>query len=322
MSDPFVTIVIPNYNSASIRYNEESVLYSCINSLIKTNYTNYRIIIADNASTDNSAEVVRKFENVDFAVKKTKEEFGGIPRTNNFGIKYAMKKYNPDYILMYNTDMLIKSVDWLKKLVSLAETDEKIGMVGCKLLYPNGNIQHAGMIIDAAPRNRGRGEKDHGQYDKIEEFDGVTAALALIRKNVFEKVGFFDENLYSGFDDTDFCIRVREAGFKILYDGEVSIIHFEGFASANSPDNTIKDKSFYANQMSYMYFALKNFNLVNKTKVLFYLLTRSFFSAEADDRERKIWNIRLKDKKLWRFKTSMKAIFKGYELYKNKYNNK
>ena len=120
MSNPFVAIIIPNYNSASIKYNEESVLYSCIDSLIKTDYINYKIIIADNASTDNSAEVARKFGNVDFAVKKTKKEFGGIPRTNNFRIKYAMKKYNPDYILVYNTDMLINSIDWLKKLVGLA----------------------------------------------------------------------------------------------------------------------------------------------------------------------------------------------------------
>lgn len=314
-SEPFVAVVIPNYNSASIEYEGEPILYSCLNSLIKTDYSNYKIIIADNMSTDNSAEIVKKFD-VDFVVKKTKEEYGGIPRTNNFGIKYALKKYKPDYILMYNTDMLISEALWLKKLVKVADSDKKIGIVGCKLLYHNGIIQHAGMIIDATPRNRGRGEIDHGQYNKIEEFDGVTAALSLIRREVFEKAGFFDENLYSGFDDTDFCIRAKKAGFRIVYDGEVSIIHLEGLASANSTDSAINDKSFYANQISYMYFALKNFDAVNRIKVLFFLLGRSFFSAESNERERKIGNMRLKDRKLWRFETSIKAVFKAYNIYK------
>ncbi len=315
MKEPFVAIVIPNHNSASVMYKGKPILKSCIESLGKTSYKNYRIIIADNNSTDNSREMVNRYGHVDLAIKKTKERFGGIARTNNFGIKYALKKYKPDYILMYNTDMLVEDGLWLSKLVELAESDSSTGMVGCKLLFPNGRIQHAGMVIGSDPHNRGWGERDGGQYDKVEEVSGITGALALIRGSVFRKVGFFDENFYNGMDDADFCIRVRDNGFKILYDGEVSIVHFEGFASTNSPNQRTRDDTFYGYQVSYAYFAYKDFTAVKRGAVLLQQLSRCFFEWKGSSGSRGLSNIKLRDRKLWRLGVSLKAMAHARKAY-------
>ena len=319
---PSVIILIPNYNSASIMYRNKPILLSCLQSLKKTKYNNYKILIADNSSTDNSREIAKRFNGVKFQVKKTREEYGGIPRTNNFGIRYIMRHYNPDYILMYNTDMLVNDALWLKKLVDLAESDEKIGLVGCKLLYPTGKIQHAGIKINYFPVNMGRGELDKGQYDKIEEADGVTAALVLIKNTVIKKVDLFDEKFYNGFDDTDFCIRVRKAGFKIMYDGKASIIHFEGFASANSPDPAVRDKSFYGHHVAYMYFAFKNFQTLDIVRAIFSSLVRSILVYSVDDTKTKKATIKVRDRALWRLGVAIKSIFDGYGLYKTQSNRK
>lgn len=314
-NSPFVAVVIPNYNAASTLYKGKPILQLCLESLRKTDYNNYKVLIIDNSSTDNSKEIVRKFNEVEFVRFKSKGDGGGIPKTNNYGYKYALRKYNPDYIMMYNTDMLVKDREWMKKLVAFAEVHKDAGLVGCKLLYPTGRIQHAGMIIDSMPRNRGRGEIDKGQYDGIEEVDGVTAALWLIKKSVIKDVGFFDERFYSGFDDTDYCIRVKRAGYRIFYYGKTSIIHFEGFTSANSADPEIRDRSFYNYQLSYAYYAFKNFGILGRAKMLAMALARAFISAEDKDRQRGIASIRLRDRIPWRIKVTIKAIIKSYNIY-------
>lgn len=315
MRSPSIAIVIPNYNSGSILYKGKSILLSCIKSLKRTAYGNMRIIIADNSSTDNSKDIVGRFKNVEFLEKTSREEFAGIARTNNFGIKYALKNYNPDYILMYNTDMLITEPGWLSKLVSVAESDESVGIVSCKLLYPTKRIQHTGMIVGALPRNIGNGEVDRGQYDTVREVDGVTAALALIRKDVFGKVGYFDRNFYNGFDDADFCLRARERGFRIVCYGKTSIIHFEGFASANSPDKTMRDRSFFGFQESYAYYALKDLRGIDRLKAISAQLLRSFVSIEGNGKARGLDNLTFKDRKLWRLGVSIRAIREARKLY-------
>ncbi len=316
MREPSVAIVIPNHNSATIIYKGRPILRSCIESLGKTAYKNYKIIIADNNSTDNSREMVRSFRHANLAIKKTKERFGGIARTNNFGIRYALRKYRPDYILMYNTDMLVEDRQWLSKLVDTAESDRRIGMVGCKLLFPNGRIQHAGVKIGIDPHNRGWGEMDHGQYDTVEDVEGITGALALIRNDVFKKVGFFDENFYNGMDDADFCIRVHKNGFRIVYDGKVSIIHFEGFASTNSPNPKMRDDTFYGYQVSYAYFAYKDFGPMKRCAVMLEQLSRCFFEWKGSSASRSVFNVKLRDRKLWRLKVSLKAIAHSHTAYK------
>jgi GT2 family glycosyltransferase len=181
-------------------------------------------------------------------------------------------------------------------------------------LYPNGNIQHAGMLIGYyGGRNRGRGEQYAGQYDKIEEMDGVTFAVALINKKVIEKVGLLDENFVNGYEDTDYCIRTKKAGFKIIYNGEVKLLHLEGF----SVTKVLKIESFYYYQRNFIYFMKKHpelFNLKNKILGFLVYFFASIFSIEGENRKRSIFSIRLKDKSIERLKLSIKAFKDAQKL--------
>jgi len=315
-SEPLVAIIVSNYNGASNLYKGKSILLRCLKSLELTSYKNYKIIITDAHSTDKSRELTSKFNGAEFVDIGYRANFS---ESNNFAIRYAKKKYNPDYYLLLNNDIIITDRYWLKKLVDSAKR-YKAGMVGCQLLYPNGNIQHAGMLIGYyGGRNRGRGEKYRGQYDKIEEVPGVTFALVLISKKVIEKVGFLDENFHMGFEDVDYCIRARQSGFKIIYNGKIKATHLEGFSSTNSSSEAIRFESFYKGQKNFIYLMHKHkeiFGLKNKIAGLFLYFLGAIITIEGPDRKRSIVNIRLKNHFWRRLMFSFKAIFDVRSLLK------
>lgn len=307
-SEPLVAIIVSNYNGASNLYKGKSILFRCLKSLELTSYRNYKVIITDAHSTDKSREVASKFKDVEFIEVGHKAAFS---ENNNFAIKYAKKKYNPDYYLLLNNDIIITDRYWLKKLINTAK-EYKAGIVGCQLLYPNGNIQHAGMLIGYyGGRNRGRGEKYIGQYNKIEEVPGVTFALALISKQVIEKVGLLDENFHMGFEDVDYCISARQNGFKIIYNGKIKAIHLEGFSSTNSGSQAVRFESFYEGQKNFIYLMHKHkeiFGFRNKIAGLFIYFLEAIISIEGRDRPRSFLSIRFKDNKWKRLVLSFKAI--------------
>jgi len=314
-SEPLVVIIISNYNGASTLYKGKSILFRCLKSLELTSYKNYKVIITDAHSIDKSREVASKFKGVEFIDVSHKAAFS---ENNNFAIRYAKKKYNPDYYLLLNNDIIITDRYWLKKLVNSAKR-YKAGMVGCQLLYPNGNIQHAGMLIGYyGGRNRGRGEKYIGQYNKIEEVPGVTFALALISKQVIEKVGLLDENFHMGFEDVDYCISARQNGFKIIYNGKIKAIHLEGFSSTNSISQAVRFESFYEGQKNFIYLMYKHkeiFGLKNKIAGLFIYFLGAIITIEGPDRKRSIVNIRLKSHFWRRLTLSFKAILDIRSLF-------
>jgi len=316
-SEPLVVIIISNYNGASTLYKGKSILFRCLKSLELTSYKNYKVIITDAHSTDKSKELASKFGNVEFVDIGHRAT---LSENNNFVIKYAKITYNPDYYLLLNNDIIITDGYWLKKLVNTAE-EYKAGLVGCQLLYPDGNIQHAGMLINYyGGRNIGRGEHYLGQYDKIEKLPGVTFAVALISKKVIKKIGLLDENFYMGFEDVDYCMRANQKGFKIIYNGNIKLIHLEGFSSTNSYKQNERYNSFYRNQKNYIYFILKHKEFFNFRRRFLALLTYfliPIISIEGKDRKRAIINIKFKNHKLRNIYLSFKALRIGTALYKN-----
>ena len=303
--EPFIVIIISNYNGASNLYKGKSILFQCLRSLKLTLYKNYKIVVTDAHSTDKSKELVSKFKGVDFIDVGHKAAFS---ENNNFAIKYVKKKYNPDYFLLLNNDVIITDKYWLKKLVNTA-VEYKAGIVGCQLLSPNGNIQHAGMLIGYyGGRNRGRGEPYKGQYDKIEDVPGVTFAVTLIAQKVIDKVGLLDENFHMGFEDTDYCIRTHQRGFRIIYNGNVKCIHLESFSSKLQ---AVRFESFYEGQKNFIYFMNKHkeiFGLKNKIAGLFIYFLGAVITIEGPDGKRSILNIRLKSHFWRRLALSFKAI--------------
>ncbi len=314
-----VSIIVSNYNGASYFYNDHNLLWNVFSSLNETMYPNYKILLADDSSTDNSIDYTkRNFPGI--KIIKNKKN-GGFAKNNNNAIKYALKKYKPDYILLLNNDIIIEDSKWLNKLLEIAEADSKIGVVGCKLVYPNGRIQHAGMEISYyGGRNMGRGQKDYGQFDYVKEVEGITFGIALINKKVIERIGLLDENFFMGYEDIDYNIRAKKANFKIYYTGNIKVIHLEGFSSTNSKFKKVRLKSFTNYYVNFWYFLLKyksmrQFSGINRLKAIFVFFLGFVFTIEGPTRERKLINIRLQKNKVNKLLLSIKVIREAKRLY-------
>jgi GT2 family glycosyltransferase len=187
----------------------------------------------------------------------------GFSKATNQGLTYALAQ-GARYMLLLNTDVEITEKNWLTTMLSIFEYDSQVGIVGCKLLYPNGRIQHAGGEIRVrGAYNRGDRELDVGHYDQIQFVDYVTGAAFLMKSEVICKIGLLDEGfspLYC--EDTDLCVRARLCGYKVVYTPKPALIHASG--SSSSPLKQEKIRFFY--RRSFIRFFLLNFQFTDILK--------------------------------------------------------
>jgi GT2 family glycosyltransferase len=314
---PLVAIVVANFNGESSLYKSKPVLWYSLSSIKRIGYKNYKCILADDSSTDNSVRYVKThFPWVKIVIKKPNS---GYAATANNGARYALKYYNPDYVLFLNNDIIVTDKEWLTKLVSTAEKDKSIGIVGCKFLYPNGNLQHAGeyMKFGIVPRTRGWNTPNANRYNEIEEVEVLAGVVFLVRRALIKKVGLFDENFRMGNDDVEYCIRARKARFKVIYNGKTSITHLENFTSKSIADSKRnKDFWFPIFQYQYMYLAFKHFNPVQILGEMAIILLSGVVSIGT--RPLMPTNFRLKNRIPWRLLMSLKAINVAYKLHAHK----
>jgi GT2 family glycosyltransferase len=319
--DPLVVMIPVNYNGVTTRFRSKPVLFHCLGSLQRTNYDNFRIVVTDDSSPDESVAYIKKtFPKIETVVSRPN---GGFVKAANFAMRYAIKKYNPDYILLSCNGIVAKDRSWLKKMLAVAESDSKIGIVGCKMLYPNGELQDAGFptIGPSSMRNRARElsaaeQSKKGLYNGVEEVEALSV-MHLVKRKVLDKVGLHDEKYYMGSDDIDYCLAVRRAGFRVMYDGGVSLIHIEGASFDNAAKQVKnKDRWFPVLQINRVYFAFKNFGTAGRISAMLNILMGSLVGIGA--RRMTLLNLKLKDRIPWRLKTSLRAIVIGYRLYKNK----
>jgi len=188
-------------------------------------------VVVDNASTDGSVEMLHELFPRIKIIQNSQNM--GFSKANNQGIRFALEN-GAKQVLLLNNDIEIISPIWLDELSRVLESDTKIGIVGCKLLYPDRTIQHAGGVIKLrVPYHRGEGTKDTGQFDKVEFVDYVTAAALLIKSAVIRRIGFLDEGftpLY--YEDTDWCVRAQFYGYKVAYTPSPTLIHHCGSSSS------------------------------------------------------------------------------------------
>lgn len=234
MKSKLVTIIIVNLNGKEFTKN-------CLISIKKnTKYKNYNIVVVDNNSTDGSQKLIKsKFKRVDLIENKSNRGFAG---GNNDGIKYAIKKYNPDYFYLLNNDTLVEK-NWLTEAIKTAEMSKKIGIVGSKQL----NFEKKPSI--SAGKINIFGVKYYwGNKDK--EVTWVSGAGMLIKKEVFLRVGFFDE-IYNPayYEETDLEKRAIQKGFKAYHSSKSIILHKGGATSKKDPENS--SKLFYRNRFIY-----------------------------------------------------------------------
>jgi GT2 family glycosyltransferase len=223
---PKVSIIIPTKNALSLTRK-------CIDSVRKhTNYPNYEILVIDNQSDDlKFLEYIKAEKSSDhLKVLKYDKPFNHSEMNN-----IAVKSVESDLVVFMNNDIEIISDRWLEQLVASTELDKSIANVGGLLIYPNGKVQHGGMILGirniAGHAHKYLDSKSTGYFGRLhalQEFCGVTAALSLIKKSAFIQVGGFNSERYpTSFNDVDICIRLRQHGFRCIYNPMVRAIHHE-----------------------------------------------------------------------------------------------
>jgi GT2 family glycosyltransferase len=218
-SAPKVTVITLNWNG-------RNDTIECLASLQRLNYPNYQVVVVDNGSVDGSAATFR--ESFPQAIVIENSRNLGYAEGFNVGLHYAFQ-LGADYSLILNNDTLIDP-DALLELVRVAEQDIQVGFVTGKV-YSYGEplmLQTVGRDNDPillVGRHIGNGEVDHGQYDKMQELNFVDDVFLLVRMTVFEQVGGYDPTFFLMFEETDWCARVRRAGFKIVYTPKAKIWH-------------------------------------------------------------------------------------------------
>ena len=245
--NPKVSIVIPNKD-------EKETLKKCLESIWqKTTYSNYEIILVENNST--TREIRDYYQELDgkngVRVVYWDKEFN-YSAINNFGISYA----KGEYILCLNNDITVISPEWMEELLANCQRPE-VGIVGARLYYPDNTIQHAGIVLGmggcAGSLFVGLARSRGGYLHKAalqQDLSAVTAACFMVKKEVFEKVGGFEEKLAVAFNDVDFCLKVRHAGYLVVYDPYAELYHHE--SKTRGYENTEAKKRRFQEEIEYM----------------------------------------------------------------------
>ena len=208
-----------------VNWNQKKPLATCLSSLKnKTAYADYHVIVVDNGSSDGSVQVVK--EDFPWADVIALNKNYGFSIGNNKGIAHALKKYNPQYILLLNNDTEIVQNDWLSEMVAVAESEVNVGVVGCKLIYPDGKTQYIGTKITVKGLTW-INPSSEGSLPKVFDVDAVLGACFLIKRDVIDKIGFLDVG-FSPFvhEESDFCMRAKKAGYRTRMVLSVRVVHF------------------------------------------------------------------------------------------------
>jgi len=232
---PFVSIVIPTRDHVTL-------LQRCLTSIReKTDYAPIEIVIVDNGSTEPETHAFLHSLALDARVQilTDADEFN-FSRLINRGARAARGQI----LAFVNNDVETEKSGWLREMVSHAIRPE-VGAVGARLWYPDGRLQHAGVVLGlngvaghafqhfltqpVAPMNR--------TFVLAQNYSAVTAACMVVRKTIFDDVGGFDENLSNNFNDVDFCLRLRERGWQIIWTPYADLIHQESASRGRHSDS-------------------------------------------------------------------------------------
>jgi len=216
---PIVSIIIPVCNNKELTQN-------CIRSIQEnSSNTSFEIIAVENGSMDGAAEMLVNLEREGALRCIANQNNLGFAKACNQGAAAALG----EYLVFLNNDTIVMA-RWLDALVACAARDERIGAVGAKLLFEDGLVQHAGVVFDHNRKPVHIYKFFHPQHPAVRkqrEFQAVSAACMLVKKAVFDQLGGFDEQYVNGYEDVDFCLRLRKAGYKVVYCPKSVVTHLE-----------------------------------------------------------------------------------------------
>ncbi|MCG2686463.1 glycosyltransferase family 2 protein [Candidatus Parcubacteria bacterium] len=256
---PFVSVIIVNYNA-------KNYLRSCLEAVVQNTYPNYEVLVVDNGSTDGSNVMVA-------------HQFGDrvqlLPLAKNFGPAYArnrgVEQAQGKYLAFLDNDT-IPDKNWLGAAVGEMEKDISIGAVQCKLLlasdrkkfdYAGDYLSQYGFLVQRVEAS----VVDHGQFDQKDEILSAKSAAMLIRKDVFEEVGGFDEDYFIYLEETDLGWRTWLAGYRIIFVPDSVVYHEFGTTSLLEPKLQSFNAKFHGTK-NYITTLIKNFGWFNTLKIV------------------------------------------------------
>lgn len=250
-----------------LNFNGKKNTLDCLESLKNVKRDNFKltIVVVDNASTDGSQSAIlnikNKISNIEFIRNEKNLGFSG---GHNVAIQYAFEN-KADYVLILNNDTYVDR-NFLEELLKVSEEDGKIGILIPKIYFSPGFEYHkdrysenelgkvfwyAGGEMDWANiigHHRGVDLVDKGQFDKSEETELATGCCMLIKKEVFEKVGMFDDKYFLYYEDADLSIRAKKKGFKVIYVPK-SLIWHKNAGSAGGSGSVLQDYYITRNRL-------------------------------------------------------------------------
>ena len=208
-NSPRVGVVVLNW-----RRPDDTI--ACLASLREQDYPSCDVIVIDNGSPDGSPAAIRgRFPDVVLIENDRNLGFAG---GSNVGIRHAVD-HGADYVLLLNDDTVV-APDMLRTLVSIAESDPRIGIVGPKIFYyePPDVVWSAGGTVDGLGRARhiGVDRRGDGTPDAARDVDYVTGCALLVKRGVVDRIGMLDERFFAYFEETEWCARARRAGFRVV----------------------------------------------------------------------------------------------------------
>ncbi|MEG1073996.1 MAG: glycosyltransferase family 2 protein [Ruthenibacterium sp.] len=224
-NSPLVSILIPNKDHV------DDLKKALASVFTKTAYPHYEVLVLENNSTQAETfayykKIEHKYANLRVCYYEGDFNFSAI---NNFGRKAA----KGDYLLLLNNDVEVLNGAWLTEMLSLC-VQPQIGAVGAKLYYPDDTVQHGGIVTGLggyAGHSHKYARRGAGGYmfrlGTVQNFSACTAACLLVKTSVFDAVGGLDEGFTVAFNDVDFCLRIRAAGYRIAYTPYAELYHYE-----------------------------------------------------------------------------------------------
>lgn len=290
-----VSLIILNWNARKMTQEQLENI-----ALLETDGLDVECLVVDNGSSDDSIEKLSVYTlpNMKYRFIETNENLG-YAGGNNVGLKYSQKK-DFDYTILLNNDVVLPK-DLLTKLIGVAENDLKIGVLSPKIYFAKGYefhkelykesdlgnvIWYAGGFIDwknVFSVHRGVDEVDCGYYDIQEEIDSANGACFLIRNKVIDEIGFLRDKYFMYWEDIDYCLRAKKAGWKVVYTPKTHLWHKVSASSGIGSD--LNDYFLTRNRLDFgiRYASLRAKTALIKESIKFLLMGRKWQKMGVKD---------------------------------------
>lgn len=249
------SLASPRLSIVTVTYNSEDTILDCLNSIPAGGVEDVEVIVVDNVSADRTVALIR--EHVPWARLIQSEYNSGFSGGSNLGIAHA----SAPYILLLNPDTVVQP-GALRALVDLADRHPAAGMVGCRVRYPDGRLQHSCFKFPSLPMaffgffplvpidHPLNGRHREEEYERTHPTEHLLGAVLLVRRAVIEQIGLLDAATFPMyFEETDWCHRASRAGWEILYTPAATVIHHQAHSTSRQPEKM--SVAFHRSQARY-----------------------------------------------------------------------